>query len=670
MELAEKTDQKASLWVVRFFILLVALSWAIDLLGLQTRYAVFSDGTGWLAAVRFDSWSERCGLAVILGIFSVATSGTWILFLLGLSRLFRWDRFRVLAIGSSAWILALVIHLIVRQEVYEYFRDAFDLVDYKDSANGFWYMVEDIWSWFGTIILLGLGGIAVAGTGMFLAFRVIQKRGRSWGWIDRLSGRGILVATSFTLFLSILLLTLFSHRWRETRQMVQKTWVGWPLSNAVLFATDVDSDGYSPFGDPADVAPFDSTRHPYAVDIPGDNVDQNLLLGDFQLEKVYPADREEIDGWFSYPPVSFTERKNVIVVILESVRADALETTIDGREVTPRLRQAAKEGGLVVPRAYATRGFTINALEQMYWGGFHDPGSSLLDEFRENDYEIGVFSAYNFDKRDYRERLAFQKEEVGFYPEKGNESAPGEELYGGIEKWMRAREKEKPFFLYVHFDESHYPYGMKNELVFCEEPLAANQITKEVADQVRRQYLSQVYQVDRVCGKIMDLVRETGREEETILIFMSDHGESIFDDGIRIGHGTQINEVMTHCLMLVVNPGIDVPCTLSHYDIRGLVRKMLTTPAVESPKILKVPDKRILHYLYTIDTPTFLGEYSDGEGRLVYDLQDNRIRDERSGEEGYFREGSVSDDLFRRGARMVHRWEYLKFRAAEKHPRQ
>src|SRR5205085_9352877 len=46
-------------------------------------------------------------------------------------------------------------------------------------------------------------------------------------------------------------------------------------------ATDVDRDGYSLFSFPIDRQPFDGSRHPYALDLPGDGMDQDGLAGDF-----------------------------------------------------------------------------------------------------------------------------------------------------------------------------------------------------------------------------------------------------------------------------------------------------------------------------------------------------------------------------------------------------
>ena len=46
-------------------------------------------------------------------------------------------------------------------------------------------------------------------------------------------------------------------------------------------ATDFDRDGWSWFTYPLDPAPFDGALHPYALDVPGDGIDQDGFGGDF-----------------------------------------------------------------------------------------------------------------------------------------------------------------------------------------------------------------------------------------------------------------------------------------------------------------------------------------------------------------------------------------------------
>ena len=89
--------------------------------------------------------------------------------------------------------------------------------------------------------------------------------------------------------------------------------------------TDFDRDGYSLYSFPLDRQPFDGSRHPYALDIPNDGIDQDGLAGDFSFsgsQASAPA-----------PVIPAGQRPNVILIVLESTRADAIGRRVDGRAV-------------------------------------------------------------------------------------------------------------------------------------------------------------------------------------------------------------------------------------------------------------------------------------------------------------------------------------------------
>ena len=51
-----------------------------------------------------------------------------------------------------------------------------------------------------------------------------------------------------------------------------------PLIGAVERMTDMDGDGYGLFGTPPDPAPFDAAIHPYALEIPGNGIDEDVEM--------------------------------------------------------------------------------------------------------------------------------------------------------------------------------------------------------------------------------------------------------------------------------------------------------------------------------------------------------------------------------------------------------
>lgn len=79
--------------------------------------------------------------------------------------------------------------------------------------------------------------------------------------------------------------------------------------------TDFDRDGYSWYSAQIDRHPFDASRHPLALDIPGNGIDEDGFGGDFVFTGADPA---------TPAPKLPAKRKHLVVIVLESTRADAL----------------------------------------------------------------------------------------------------------------------------------------------------------------------------------------------------------------------------------------------------------------------------------------------------------------------------------------------------------
>src|SRR5262249_4730745 len=75
-------------------------------------------------------------------------------------------------------------------------------------------------------------------------------------------------------------------------------------------ATAPDLAGWGLSPPLADRAPFDPTRHPFALDVPGDGIDQNGLAGDHPADYVPPPDD------FVEEP-RFRRKPNVLLIFLE-----------------------------------------------------------------------------------------------------------------------------------------------------------------------------------------------------------------------------------------------------------------------------------------------------------------------------------------------------------------
>lgn len=119
-----------------------------------------------------------------------------------------------------------------------------------------------------------------------------------------------------------------------------------------------------------------------------------------------------------------------------------------------------------------------------------------------------------------------------------HEYSPKHEADKVIE-YIANRDKSKPFFIMVGMNPPHSPYQSTEDCMeedyalYRDKPLDSllvrPNLNPEIADKQKSApyYFANVTGVDREFGRILDALREQGLEENTIVIFASDHGETM-----------------------------------------------------------------------------------------------------------------------------------------------
>ncbi len=148
------------------------------------------------------------------------------------------------------------------------------------------------------------------------------------------------------------------------------------------------------------------------------------------------------------------------------------------------------------------------------------------------------------------------------------------------------RDASKPFFIMVGMNPPHSPYRSLDDCMeedfarYKDVPLDSLLVrpnadkSMEKAEACARYYFSSVTGVDRAFGQILDALKELGLEENTIVIFSSDHGETMCSQGTNDPKNSPYSESM-NVPFLVRYPGKIKPRTddllLSSPDIMPTV---------------------------------------------------------------------------------------------------
>jgi arylsulfatase A-like enzyme len=110
--------------------------------------------------------------------------------------------------------------------------------------------------------------------------------------------------------------------------------------------------------------------------------------------------------------------------------------------------------------------------------------------------------------------------------------------------------KEKPFFLYWAINMPHYPLQGKEKWRKKYQHL----------DAPRRMYAAFISTMDEMVGKVIDHLDESGLREDTLIIYLSDHGHSV--EQRTFSGGGSSGDFRGHKFTLWEG-GIRVPCIVS-----------------------------------------------------------------------------------------------------------
>jgi len=136
-------------------------------------------------------------------------------------------------------------------------------------------------------------------------------------------------------------------------------------------------------------------------------------------------------------------------------------------------------------------------------------------------------------------------------------------------EWLEKSERGKPFFLWVHFYDPHFPYDPP-------EPYRSRY--------KKDPYGGEVAYVDEQVGKILQSLADRSLDSQTLVVLMADHGESLGDHG-EYTHGVFLYDSTMRIPLIFAGPGIpggrEVPQQVRSIDVLPTVTDFLSLPAGE-----------------------------------------------------------------------------------------
>ena len=317
----------------------------------------------------------------------------------------------------------------------------------------------------------------------------------------------------------------------------------------------------------------------------------------------------------SGPNAPVRDVKNVVIISVDTCRADRLSCYGFSKATTPNIDAVARDGVLFL-RAQTTNSLTLPAHSSMMTGTLppvhgvrnnynYRLGESqvtLAETFQDNGYQTAaVVSAFTLASQ-FGLNQGFDVYN-DFFLRKHDPRAPrflerpADEVTQAAITWLE-KNHEEPFFLFVHYFDPHQPLQPPKEFAkrFPGDPYAA-----EIA-----------YTDDQI-GLLLEKLTSLGLYDSATIVITSDHGEGLGEHGEET-HGYFVYQSTNH-VPLVIKPSTGGLSGVS----RGAKIEQPVSVIDIPPTVLAAVGLETPGHMQGLDLgPCFAGEQPPENDRPVY----------------------------------------------------
>jgi hypothetical protein len=305
----------------------------------------------------------------------------------------------------------------------------------------------------------------------------------------------------------------------------------------VWWALDRDRDGYSALLDGGDASDRNAEINPGIAEQVGDGIDNNGLAGDLT--------QQDLNDWRTQHTAlhsvhsSVPRPVNVIFFFIDTVRADHLSAYGYQRKTTPNLDRLA-ERSVVFENGFSPAARTAEAIPRFMQSSYWDAGvESWTQVLARNNYKVGLFPGRrSWDRYNRMMRVV-----------PGAEGKTLEENIDFVIKTLGDRDSSQPFCDFVYVPDPHLPYIHHAEFDF--------------GSSATDLYDGELAYTDSQIGRLLDWLERSGRFKDTMIVVMSDHGESLGERDVY-RHASQLYSEQTHVPVIIYHPEI-APRRVSDY---------------------------------------------------------------------------------------------------------
>ncbi len=338
------------------------------------------------------------------------------------------------------------------------------------------------------------------------------------------------------------------------------------------------------------------------------------------------------------PPRAGAERPNVIIYLIDTLRADHLGVYGYDRPTSPNIDRFAADSVLFA-NARAQSSWTRPSVVSLLTGlqprshgvnrredAVSESVETIAELLARRGYETAGFvtngnAGPNFGLDQGFSHYRYLRESADI----SSRHRLSDHLNLWIFHWLENRAPDAgPFFLYAHTTDPHAPYtpaepfrrrfapDVDPQIGLLDNVRAIISGSRETTEHTRKDladlYDAEIAFNDHHFGQLIERLKERGFYESSLIILVADHGEEFLDhDGWE--HGVTLFDEQLHVPLIVkfpneglprgVNAGMRVDATVGQVDVMPTILDLLglVAPALDGVSLLDAPDRASFAHL-------------------------------------------------------------------------
>jgi arylsulfatase A-like enzyme len=317
---------------------------------------------------------------------------------------------------------------------------------------------------------------------------------------------------------------------------------------------------------------------------------------------------------------STTERPNVILILVDTLRADHLGAYGYSKGVSPHIDAFARNA-TTYENTIAQAPLTIPSVLQIMTSKYvqaeriADKDPTMAEILKQHDYETAAVvenANFELDRRAhgllrgfdvfYRNGVLDRK---GLRQQHWKTNTAADTITAQAIRYLRRRTPDRPLFLWLHYFDPHDPYmppfaddmeslsaetksGITGDI--RSSPLRDPQqaggfiLPEEDRRHLVRLYDAEIHYADQSIGELLAFLERNGSFDGSLIVLSSDHGESFGEHGMWM-HGRSLYDSEIHIPLIVKFPGQRVGKRVKEPTMAlDILPTILDVAAIESDK--------------------------------------------------------------------------------------